>query len=104
MEPVKGKGGRSEDLRLKLDPSFKQRLERMATMHGMPVATYAAFAIAEYIVKKEREFAMQKHATENMVSALGPQLAAMLQAEIDSQTDTAEQVGKEVGDSLPPTL
>jgi hypothetical protein len=104
MEPVKGKGGRTEDLRMKLDPSFKVRLERLAAMHGMPVATYAAFAIAEFVVKKEREFSMQKHAADQMVNSLGPQLVAMLQAEIESQTDTAEQVGKEVGDLPPPTL
>ena len=95
MEPVKGKGGRTEDLRMKLDPSFKLRLERLAAMHGMPVATY---------VKKEREFSIQKHAADQMVSSLGPKLVEMLKAEIDSQTDTAEQVGKEVGDLLPPTL
>ena len=89
---------------MKLEPSFKARLERLAALHGMPVATYAAFAIAEFVVKKEREFSMQKHATEQMVSSLGPQLVAMLQAEIDSQADTAEHVAKEVGDSLPPTL
>lgn len=104
MEPVKGKGGRTEDLRMKLDPLFKVRLERLAAMHGMPVATYAAFAIAEFVVKKEREFTIQNHAADQMVSSLGPKLVEMLKAEIDSQTDTAEQVGKEVGDLLPPTL
>ena len=44
---------RTGDCRIKLAPSMMARLESLAESYGMPSATFAAFAIADYINRHE---------------------------------------------------
>lgn len=44
---------RTGDCRVKLSPDMLQRLESLADSYGMPTATLAAFAIAEWVNQKE---------------------------------------------------
>lgn len=44
---------RTGDVRIKLAPEMLARLEAMATAYGMPGATFAAFAIADFINRQD---------------------------------------------------
>lgn len=46
---------RTEALRLKLAPEMMERLQRCATSFGMPEATVAAFAVADFLNRQEMQ-------------------------------------------------
>ena len=53
---------RTDSVRVKLAPEMLVRLEAQAKAFGMPVATVCAFAIADWIQRKENEKAMTRMA------------------------------------------
>lgn len=53
---------RTDSVRVKLAPEMLVRLESQAKAFGMPVATVCAFAVADWIQRKENEKAMTRMA------------------------------------------
>lgn len=53
---------RTDSVRVKLAPEMLTRLEVQAKAFGMPVATVCAFAVADWIQRKENEKAMTRMA------------------------------------------
>ena len=53
---------RTDSVRVKLAPDMLTRLEAQAKAFGMPVATVCAFAVADWIQRKENEKAMTRMA------------------------------------------
>lgn len=51
---------RTDSVRVKLAPEMLVRLETQAKAFGMPVATVCAFAVADWIQRKENEKAMTR--------------------------------------------
>lgn len=54
---------RTDSVRVKLAPEMLSRLEAQAKLFGMPVATVCAFAVADWIQRRENEKAMVRMAT-----------------------------------------
>lgn len=67
---------RTGDLRVKLSPDMLTRLEDMASQYGMPGATFAAFAIADYINRQETNMRMARMATMEMARNAGDLLSS----------------------------
>ena len=57
---------RTGDCRVKLAPSMMERLESLAEAYGMPSATFAAFAIADYINRHDANQRMTRMAVMDM--------------------------------------
>lgn len=88
---------RSEEVRLKMHPDMKRRVDRIASMHGTPTATWCHQVIASAVVAFERNYQLQNKAQDAVVQALkeilGDQigdLAASMQ-----QCEAAEQAKSE---------
>lgn len=64
---------RTGDLRVKLSPEMLARLEVMATSYGMPGATFAAFAIADYINRQDNQAKLARMGTLETIRQLGIQ-------------------------------
>ena len=62
---------RTGDMRIKLAPDMMVRLEAMATTYGMPGATFAAFAIADYINRQESQAKLARMAVMDMARNAG---------------------------------
>lgn len=65
---------RTGDLRVKLAPEMLARLEAMATDYGMPGATFAAFAIADFINKQENTKRLTSMAVLDATRRAGEQM------------------------------
>lgn len=57
---------RTEALRLKLSPEMMERLSRRAVTFGMPEATLAAFAVADFLTRQEAQDNMARMAAIEM--------------------------------------
>lgn len=57
---------RTEALRLKLSPDMMERLSRRALVFGMPEATLAAFAVADFLTRQETQDNMVRLAAVEM--------------------------------------
>lgn len=83
---------RTDSVRVKLAPEMLERVEVQAKAFGMPVATVCAFAVADWIQRKENEKAMTRMAVleatrhsseqlnmteEQMERVFGPMLAEL---------------------------
>ena len=62
---------RTGDLRVKLAPDMLARLEAMATAYGMPGATFAAFAIADFINRQDNNQKLTRMAVLDMARNFG---------------------------------
>lgn len=62
---------RTGDCRIKLSPDMLHRLEKMADTYGMPSATLAAFAVAEWLNQKEAGLAMSRMAVMDIGRKVG---------------------------------
>jgi hypothetical protein len=85
---------RTDSVRVKLAPQMLERVEKLATDFGMPVATLCAFAVAEWVRQKDQNVAIARMAVmdaarrtvdqspkmddEAMERMLGPAVEAML--------------------------
>ena len=65
---------RTGDCRVKLAPSMMERLESLAEAYGMPSATFAAFAIADYINRHENNQRMARMAVMQIARQTGEKL------------------------------
>lgn len=63
---------RNADIRVRLHPDMMDRLGVLATAHGMPPSTMAAFAIADWVLRQENNAKVTRmavlDATRNSVS------------------------------------
>lgn len=73
-DPRSETGSRTEAVRTKLDPEMYQRLASLAKLYGMPVSTYAAMAISEFVVNKEKQFEQSKRTADILAHTLAKQL------------------------------
>ena len=62
---------RTGDCRIKLAPVMMERLERMADLYGMPSATLAAFALAEWINQKDNTLSLSRMAVMDIGRKVG---------------------------------
>lgn len=86
---------RTGDVRIKLSPEMLARLEAMATAYGMPSATFAAFAIADYINRQDNQAKLGRMATLETVRRLGFDDSDKLEAMIESTIEAmAPQIAK----------
>lgn len=79
---------RSEEVRVKFHPDMKKRVDRIATMHGTPTATWCHMVIAQAVVAFERTMQMQNKAQDAMVSAVAEQVVPALLAQL-AELDSA---------------
>ena len=77
---------RTGDCRIKLAPAMMARLESLAEAYGMPSATFAAFAIADYINRHELNQKMVRMAALDASRQMG-----------ENMTLTDEQMEKVFG-------
>lgn len=77
---------RTGDVRIKLAPGMLERLEKMADAYGMPPATLAAFALAEWINGKEHGVTLARMSVMDM----SRKMAGPLQAAIEQIANSPE--------------
>lgn len=65
---------RTDSFRVRLSPEMMARFTVIAEFYGMPPATMAAFAVGEFVQRKETERRMVSEATQG----IGGQLEAFL--------------------------
>jgi len=63
---------RTEELRVKVTPEMKKRIDRIADLHGMPAVTWANHIIAKAVVDLERQYQLQNKTVEAMIAAMMP--------------------------------
>lgn len=68
---------RTGDVRVKLAPEMMVRLSAMASDYGMPEATFAAFAIADFINRQENNKRLASMAVLDVTRRAGEQLPEM---------------------------
>lgn len=95
---------RTGDVRIKLAPEMRERLDVIAQAYGFPLATMAAVAVAEWVNSKEQNSKNQRMMLMDVGRQLGGQLGQMMDTlaaspELDIATDALVkqlQEGKEV--------
>lgn len=75
---------RTNNIRVKLAPDMSERLESMADKYGMPTATLAAFAIAEWLTGKENGLMLSRMAVLDVCRKVGGQVSEMLNQVVNS--------------------
>lgn len=70
---------RTEELRVKVTPDMKKRIDRIAEMHGMPSVTWANFVIAKAVVDLERQYQIQNKTMDAMVKMMQEVVEPMLE-------------------------
>lgn len=76
---------RTGDCRIKLAPMMMERLEKMADLYGMPSATLAAFALAEWINQKDNALQLGRMAVMDIGRKVGGAIEEQLREVVDSQ-------------------
>lgn len=98
------KQNRTEEVRIKLQPDMKKRVERIAAMHGQPASTWVHSVMAKAVVEFERNMALQNKTVEEvaskLVSFMGPRLEELLREQLSQDVDGAKaEVAPETGDN-----
>jgi len=75
---------RTGDCRIKLAPMMLERLEKMADLYGMPSATLAAFALAEWINQKDNTLQLGRMAVMDIGRKVGGMIEEQLKEAVDS--------------------
>lgn len=75
---------RTGDVRVKLAPEMRARLDGIAQSYGFPLATMAAVAIAEWVNTKEQSGKNQRMMLMDLARQMGGQMGELLQAVADS--------------------
>lgn len=85
---------RTGDCRIKLAPEMLKRLEVMAEHYGMPMATLAAFAVAEWVGEQEHKISMMRAqdflrhpATKKLFDEFEEQLSKQLPTEATAKDE-----------------
>lgn len=86
---------RTGDLRVKLAPEMLARVEAMATAYGMPGATFAAFAIADFVNRADQQVKLQRMAVMDMARSSGIDQEAMERALEAALPAVAKALGQE---------
>lgn len=82
---------RTEELRVKVTPEMKKRIDRIADMHGMPAVTWANHIIAKAVVDLERQYQLQNKTVEAMIQAMLPAMEKAI-ADVPALSPEAEQM------------
>lgn len=106
MEQVKEKIVRADSLRIKIDSTMTQRLERLARLMGLPTATLGAVAIGQYVLQQERALSIVSAITDTVGKQVGEQIADQMKLMFDAQEfqELARDSGKDdpaPGEQLP---
>lgn len=75
---------RTGDVRIKLAPEMRERLDSIAQSYGFPLATMAAVAVAEWVNTKEQNSKNQQMMLMDVGRQLGGQLGQVLSTLSDS--------------------
>ena len=75
---------RTGDVRIKLAPEMRERLDVIAQAYGFPLATMAAVAVAEWVNSKEQNVKNQEMMMMDVGRQVGGQMAGLLKALGDS--------------------
>ena len=94
---------RTGDCRIKLAPVMMERLEKMADLYGMPSATLAAFALAEWINQKDNALSMSRMAVMDIGRKVGGALEEQLK-ELAESPEFAQQTLQAEGLLSQPSL
>jgi predicted transcriptional regulator len=88
------KKGRSEELRVKVTPEMKKRIDRIAELHGMPAVTWANHVVAAAVVDFERRYQIQNKTVEALVKMAGEMIQPVLdQAVSDARLIQDDELG-----------
>lgn len=96
---------RDKTIRVRLASDLYGRLEQMADRHGMPVATFAAVAVARFVVQEENTLAATRigvlEASRKMVGTLmdGIDMDALMRAAEGASLELSHAKNSQV---LPP--
>jgi hypothetical protein len=71
MTDSRFKTRRTDSIRIKLSPDMLSRLEAQSESFGMPLATVCAFAVADWILRRENEKSLLRMASLEMARFLG---------------------------------
>ena len=80
--------GRKEVLRLRVVPGTTDRLDKIATLFGLPSSTLAALAVGEWITTKESALNMNQKIADSISATVGTEFGKMFEAM--SQADVAK--------------
>lgn len=65
---------RTDSIRVRLAPELLERFGKLADRYGMPPATLAAFAVAQFVQREETNASLARMAVMDMVRRQGEQL------------------------------
>lgn len=82
---------RTEELRVKVTPEMKKRIDRIADMYGMPAVTWANHTLANAVVELERKYQIQNKTVEAMIQAMLPAMEKAI-ADVPALSPEAEQM------------
>lgn len=93
---------RSEEVRVKMHPDMRKRIDRIASMHGTPTATWCHHVIAQAVVAFERQYQLQNRTQDAVVDAikdmLGPEVARLF-----SDAEQRDAIGQATSEAAAPT-
>lgn len=76
---------RTDSIRVKLSPEMLSRVEALSADYGMPPATFAAFALADFVRRNDFNQKITRQAAALMVKQLGPDMEALMASPEGSQ-------------------
>jgi len=87
---------RTEELRVKVTPEMKRRVDRIAEMHGMPSVTWANHVISKAVVDFERQYQLQNKGVEAMAKMMQELVEPLLQQAVHEGRliDAEHEAGK----------
>lgn len=84
---------RTEELRVKVTPEMKKRIDRIAELHGMPAVTWANHVVASAVVDFERRYQIQNKTVDALVEMASQMIQPMMeQAMSDAKLIEASQL------------
>lgn len=69
--------GRKEVLRLRVVPGTTDRLDRLATLFGLPSSTLAALAVGEWITSKESALSLNQQIVDRLAGIVGTEVSKL---------------------------
>ena len=96
------RGLRTDSVRIKLSPEMLLRVEKIAEGYGMPTATLAAFAVAQFVQQQEAAASMTRLAALEMArSAVGAEFPQELIEKVMGSMATQLLASQVLQPSLP---
>jgi hypothetical protein len=97
MTDSKLKTRRTDSVRIKLSPDMLSRLEAQSESFGMPIATVCAFAVADWILRRENEKSLLRMASLEMARFLGEMFSLSSEQVEQSLSSRFPDLFKETG-------